>query len=404
VLPSDCLWSDWLVDCSGHWQCTQGLCSPACTGGCGNGVCEPAKGEDAWTCAGDCTACSTNADCAATQLCEWGQGACQAPGSCLNKPVTCPLTWAPVCGCDGVTYPNACTRRQAGVGEAYAGECSATACEAADDCLGQPWTIKCYGHWTCVAKACTPECGGSCGDNVCDGAKGEDALTCDPDCGAPEPTAFRALTLEIVAPKLCVGGLGGAGCVLDATPAVNQAIAAQLADPADPLDLLGVFTPLDLSWTTALFDLQDGTCTRDPAGTVLTCSPTTGATPNTFASPVFSTGGDCVSHPSTISAPCFSSKAEDARFKLLGVLFGLLDPLVAGTFVGDTVDPFQELAPGLIHGFLPKSLAEKIAFTAFILPVTLADLLSHEPTVVHEGTAGWWLTLSYTASVVPYAP
>ena len=42
-------------------------------------------------------------------------------------PQTCPYHWDPVCGCDGVTYANACAARAEGINVAQAGGCMAVA-------------------------------------------------------------------------------------------------------------------------------------------------------------------------------------------------------------------------------------------------------------------------------------
>ena len=40
-----------------------------------------------------------------------------------DEPMMCTMDWRPVCGCDGVTYPNACGAKAAGVPEFTEGEC-----------------------------------------------------------------------------------------------------------------------------------------------------------------------------------------------------------------------------------------------------------------------------------------
>lgn len=48
-------------------------------------------------------------------------------GECVltppEEPMMCTMDWRPVCGCDGVTYSNACGAKSAGVPKFTEGEC-----------------------------------------------------------------------------------------------------------------------------------------------------------------------------------------------------------------------------------------------------------------------------------------
>ena len=64
--------------------------------------------------------------CAADQYCAMDVGQCgvaDASGKCAKKPEVCPEVEAPVCGCDGNRYGNACKAQRAGVNVMHAGEC-----------------------------------------------------------------------------------------------------------------------------------------------------------------------------------------------------------------------------------------------------------------------------------------
>ncbi|MCC6619759.1 MAG: hypothetical protein IT385_00810 [Deltaproteobacteria bacterium] len=82
----------------------------------------------------DTSGCVTDADCADGELCEAPTGVCPeatdptatpvaSRGECQPIPTSCVGNDAPVCGCDGKTYPNDCERRRAGVARAKLGSC-----------------------------------------------------------------------------------------------------------------------------------------------------------------------------------------------------------------------------------------------------------------------------------------
>ena len=66
--------------------------------------------------------CNTEGD-----FCQMEPGQCvdvaDAAGICKPKPQMCTRDYRPVCGCDGETYPNACSAASAGVSVAQVGIC-----------------------------------------------------------------------------------------------------------------------------------------------------------------------------------------------------------------------------------------------------------------------------------------
>jgi hypothetical protein len=192
--------------------------------------------------------CDGSVECELDQFCGKEAGACDETGVCQTAPEVCPEIFAPVCGCDGVTYGNACEASVGGTSVASAGECEdeAIACVAGGDscpagtlCRIDDRTCDPLAEGHCVKEPAEcpdtdkPVCGcdGQTYRNTCEATKAGAAIAsdgvCDPGamCGGTE-------VVECVKGEVCKRGVGSC----EATdPGLCQPIPESCPGVSDPV-------------------------------------------------------------------------------------------------------------------------------------------------------------------------
>lgn len=176
----DCVTRPTMCPPGDNWQC-------GCDGESYASPCAAAMAGVSIAHAGKCP-CTTNTDCSpdanGTSYCKKTTSPCSvgSQGTCTDRPSECTGVVDFQCGCDGVTYGNACLAAKAGVNIQYAGPCP---CHANTDCLVTEFCQKAMSPCapaspgTCELRPTTcsgvysPQCGcdGTTYTNVCNANK-----------------------------------------------------------------------------------------------------------------------------------------------------------------------------------------------------------------------------------------
>ena len=135
--------------------------------------------------------CGGPGECATGYFCDKPAGTCAEPGAqgtCTEMKPMCTRDWRPVCGCDGNTYGNDCTRIAAGVSKDHDGECAPTNVDpdAEKPACGGPDNLPCGEGEFCDMPA------GTCGKlgvmGVCEAVTKMCTMEWRPVCGCDGKT------------------------------------------------------------------------------------------------------------------------------------------------------------------------------------------------------------------------
>jgi hypothetical protein len=172
--------------------------------------------------------------CDAGQICLFDDGVCDetAEGTCVKAPPECSDIYKPVCGCDGITYDNACIAAVKGAAVAQAGACDGPIvcgggrvmeCPDGQYCAAAPGTCEPDAEGICrpIPEVCPTDAPGVCGcdeksyNNACEANREGVTVASSGLCEEP-PRFCGGADLQICgADEICVWETGVCDAMAD---------------------------------------------------------------------------------------------------------------------------------------------------------------------------------------------
>jgi hypothetical protein len=85
---------------------------------------------------GEClVSCNGNGDCSPLEYCDTAHNGCGGAGACRLQPDLCTEEYDPVCGCNELSFDNACLAAIEGITVFSSGACGPCPFDASTDCV-----------------------------------------------------------------------------------------------------------------------------------------------------------------------------------------------------------------------------------------------------------------------------